>query len=102
MKEVNEKNRYKLMVILEPPSSDIELRALAANYANQFRSLGASAVSIVSRGKRNLVYVLSQSKIGYYVEMGFQSSPQILPTCEAKLKLDKNVLRYMIFNEDKG
>lgn len=101
MKKNKKQNHYKLMVILEPPSSEKELRRIATNYANHFRSLGASTVSVVSRGKRDLVYIISKSKTGYYVEMEFHSSPQILETCEAKLKLDENVLRYIVFNEDK-
>lgn len=99
MNKFNKKNTYKLMVILEPPNSEVELRQIASTYANKFRNFGASSVSIVSRGKRNLVYEMGNSKIGYYVEMGFQSSPQILPNCKTNLQLDKNVLRYLIFNE---
>jgi ribosomal protein S6 len=32
--------------------------------------------------------------------MYFHSSPQVLPLYENKLKLDKNVIRYLITNTD--
>ena len=43
---------------------------------------------------------MKSAKMGYFIEMYFNSSPQILPLYETTLKLDKNVVRYLITNSD--
>lgn len=92
------KNTYKSMVILGPNFSDSELKSIASSYAQELKSLGATAISIVSRGQRDLTYVIKKAHFGYYVEMCFESSPQALGPYEARLRLDKNVLRYLVLN----
>nr|YP_009675035.1 ribosomal protein S6 [Rhizochromulina marina]QDH81886.1 ribosomal protein S6 [Rhizochromulina marina] len=98
MKILKDRNTYKSMVILGPNCSDSELKSIASSYARELKGLGATAISIVSRGQRDLAYMIQNSSFGYYIEMCFESSPQILPTYEARLKLDKNVLRYLVLN----
>ena len=101
MKQTKKTNRYESMVILSPQCTETELKTIALGYAKQLKKLGASDISVISRGRRDFAYPTKCSKTGYFVEMYFHSSPQILPNYETKLKLDKNVIRTLITNVDK-
>jgi len=96
MKLIRNKNNYELMVILSSESTNIELERIASNYAQQLKKLGASDITFISRGCRNFAYHMNGVKQGYFVEMYFKSSPEILPVYQTKLKLDKNITRYLI------
>ena len=98
MATLKERNDYESMVVLSSQCTELELKDIAFTYAQQLKRLGASEISVVSRGRRDFAYPTKSSKTGYFVEMYFHSSPQVLPLYENKLKLDKNVIRYLITN----
>jgi ribosomal protein S6 len=98
MQKIRETNNYESMVIVSSQCSEAELKNIAFNYAQQLKKLGASSISVVSRGRRDFAYTIKRSKTGYFVEMYFNSSPQILPIYETKLKLDKNIIRSLTTN----
>ena len=86
------------MVVLSSNCSEVELKEIAFSYAPQLKKLGASDISVISRGRRDFAYTTKKTKTGYFIEMYFTSSPQVLPLYETKLKLDKNVIRYLVTN----
>ena len=88
------------MVIVGPDCSDTDLKSIAVSYAKELKSLGATTISMVSRGQRDLAYMIKRLTFGYYIEMCFESTPQVLEPYEAKLKLDKNIIRYLVLNVD--
>jgi ribosomal protein S6 len=98
MKQINCMNNYESMVVISSQCTEPELKIIAFGYAQQLKKLGASNISVVSRGRRDFAYTTNSAKTGYFVEMHFASSPQILPLYENKLKLDKNVIRSLIIN----
>jgi len=98
MKQLSSTNNYEAMVIISSHCNEAELKMIAFGYAQQLKKLGASDISVVSRGRRDFAYTSKGAKIGYFVEMHFTSSPQVLPLYENKLKLDKNVIRALITN----
>jgi small subunit ribosomal protein S6 len=100
MKLPSSRNTYRSMVIVGPDCSDNDLKTIAANYAKELKALGATTISMVSRGQRDLAYMIKKLSFGYYIEMCFESSPQVLEPYETKLKLDKNVIRYLVLNVD--
>jgi ribosomal protein S6 len=100
MKQIKATNNYESMVIISSQCTEAELKMIAFDYAQQLKKLGASDISVVSRGRRDFAYTSKNARIGYFVEMYFNTSPQILPIYENKLKLDKNVIRSLITNLD--
>lgn len=100
MKLPTSKNTYRSMVIVGPDCSDTDLKSIAVSYAKELKSLGATTISMVSRGQRDLAYMIKRLTFGYYIEMCFESTPQVLEPYEAKLKLDKNIIRYLVLNVD--
>ena len=102
MKQISEINNYESMVVVSSNCTEVELKTSAFSYAQQLKKLGASDISVVSRGRRDFAYPTKRIKTGYFVEMFFNSSPQILPIFENKLRLDKNIIRSLITNLSKS
>jgi ribosomal protein S6 len=96
MKLIPKTNNYESMVVVASNRTEAELKAIAFSYAQQLKKLGASDISVVSRGRRDFAYPTKKIKTGYFVEMYFNSSPQILPIFENKLRLDKDIIRSLI------
>ncbi len=98
MKTISSTRNYESMVVLSSECTEAELKNIAFKYAQQLKKLGALSISVISRGRRDFAYTSKNTKTGYFVEMYFNSSPQILPIYQTKLKLDKNVIRSLITN----
>ncbi|MGD2135198.1 MAG: 30S ribosomal protein S6 [Gemmatimonadales bacterium] len=47
-------------------------------------------------GKRTLAYPIRGKEVGYYVVVQFAADPSLLPELERRLKLEENVLRYLL------
>ena len=64
---------------------------------------GADVVSNVSHwGKRSLAYPLGKQTSGYYVVAQFETEPETLGEYERALRLDDNVLRYLVVVNELG
>ena len=87
MKLVNATTNYESMVVLSSNCTDEELKDIASKYAQQLKKLGALSISVISRGCRDFAYKTKFAKMGYFVEIYFNSSPKVLPIYQTKLKL---------------
>ncbi len=47
-------------------------------------------------GKRTLAYPIKNKEVGYYVVAKFETAPDRLPEYERAIKLDEQVLRYLV------
>ena len=50
MKVLTDKNIYESMVVLSSHCTEVELKEIAFSYAQQLKKLGASDISVISRG----------------------------------------------------
>lgn len=57
---------------------------------------GAEITAVDHWGKRQLAYPIEKKTTGYYVVTQFRSDPRALPELERNLKLDEELLRYLI------
>jgi small subunit ribosomal protein S6 len=58
---------------------------------------GAGEVLAVEHwGKRQLAYPIKKHENGYYVVVQFRTDPASLPEFERAIKLDEDVLRYLV------
>lgn len=89
-------SRYESLVIFAPDYSPKQLRFLSFYYAKTLREWGASDIQIRYRGKRNLAYVIQNTKIGDYIEFRFNLLPSTLESYQSLMKLDQNILRSLI------
>jgi ribosomal protein S6 len=101
MKQINSINNYELMVILSSNYTQLEIKERARYYGTRLCELGALNIKLISRGCRKFNYIIKGSMTGYFIEVYFKASPQILPLYLTKLKLDKNIIRFTIKNISK-
>ncbi len=76
-------------------------RSVIDQKLERFNKLGAGegsgeVVAIEHWGKRQLAYPIKKHDNGYYVVVQFRTSPDSLPEFERAIKLDEDVLRYLV------
>ena len=91
--------KYEMMILLSEEFNDSELKTWAFNYAKSLRKLSASEISVISRGKRDLAYVINDQTRGNFIQINFSSRPKYLDDFTKSLKLDSNVLRFLVLNK---
>ena len=102
--------KYEMMILLTEEFNDSELKTWAFNYAKALRKLSASEISVISRGKRDLAYMIKNQKRGNFIQINFSSLPKNIEEFRAAwiatvaniLKLDSNVLRFLVLNKKVG
>ena len=88
-----------MIILLSEEFNDSELKTWAFNYAKSLQNLSASDISVVSRGKRDLAYLIKNQKQGNFIQINFSSLPKYLNSFATDLKFDSNVLRFLIFKK---
>jgi len=63
---------------------------------------GGEMIKVEARGKRRLAYAIRKKVEGQDVVLTFRTPPQALPEIERVLKLDEQVLRYLVIRLDEA
>lgn len=90
--------KYEIMILLTEEFNDSELKTWVFNYAKNLRKFNVCDISVISRGKHNLAYSIETKTKGNYIQLNFSSMPKYIKNLSNLLKLDSNVLRFLIFN----
>ena len=88
-----QKVKYEMMILLNEEFNDSELKTWAFKYAKELQTLGGSDISVISRGKRNLAYLINNQSKGNFIEITFSMLPNGLENFNKILRMDENVLR---------
>ena len=92
--------KYEMMILLTEEFNDGDLKTWAFHYAKALRKLNALEISVISRGKRDLTYTIKNQKRGNFIQINFSSLPKNIDNFLNNLKLDPNVLRFLILNKN--
>jgi ribosomal protein S6 len=92
--------KYEMMILLTEEFNDGDLKTWAFHYAKALRKLNASEISVISRGKRDLSYAIKNQKRGNFIQINFSSFPNSIENFSNNLKLDPNVLRFLVLNKN--
>ena len=92
--------KYEMMILLTEEFTDNELKSWAFNYAKVLQNLSALDISVISRGKRDLAYLIKNKKRGNFVQINFSSFPKYISKLANSLKFDRNVLRFLILKKE--
>ena len=92
--------KYEMMILLTEEFNDGDLKTWAFHYAKALRKLNASEISVISRGKRDLAYAIKNQKRGNFIQINFASLPKNIEDFSSNLKLDPNVLRFLVLNKN--
>ena len=91
--------KYEIMILLTEEFNDSELKTWVFNYAKNLRKFSVCNISVISRGKHNLAYPINNRKKGNYIQLNFSSTPKYIKNFSNILKMDSNILRFVIFNK---
>ena len=91
--------KYEIMVLLPEEFNDSELKTWVFNYAKNLRKFNVCDISVISRGKHNLAYSIDNKLKGNYIQLNFSSIPKYIENFSKSLKMDSNVLRFLVLNK---
>lgn len=91
--------KYEIMILLSEEFNDSELKTWVFNYAKTLRKFSVCDISVISRGKHNLAYPIDNKLKGNYIQLNFSSMPKYIKNFSKILKMDSNVLRFLVFNK---
>jgi ribosomal protein S6 len=91
--------KYEIMILLTEEFNDSELKTWVFNYAKNLRKFSVCDISVISRGKHNLAYPIKNKLKGNYIQLNFSSMPKYIEDFSKILKMDSNVLRFLVFNK---
>ena len=91
--------KYETMIILTEEFNDSELKTWVFNYAKNLRKFNVCDISVISRGKRNLSYSITNRVKGNYIQLNFSSMPKYISNFSNVLKMDSHVLRFSVFKQ---
>ena len=92
--------KYEIMILLTEEFNDSELKTWVFNYAKRLRKFNVCDISVISRGKHNLAYLIKNKIKGNYIQLNFSSMPKYIIDFSSILKLDSHVLRFVVFNKE--
>lgn len=87
---------YEIMILLTEEFNDSELKAWVFNYAKNLRKFNVCNISVIARGKQNLAYPIKDRLKGNYIQLNFLSMPKYIDNFSKILKMDSNVLRFLV------
>lgn len=99
-----EPREYELMVLLSPELGDEALEAEMQGISDRIAQTGATVLSSKATtpwGRRRLAYPIDNHQDAFYVLYSISSQPGGLDPFERDLKLNGNVLRYLLIRQEK-
>ena len=86
---------YELGVVLHPALEEASVTQ-AVEKVSQYLKTGGTVTSVNVWAKRRLAYQIRRQQEGTYVFLQAQLEAQAIRELERNLKLDENVLRYLL------
>lgn len=87
---------YEVVYILDPALDEGAVTAKLEKFHALATSDGGEVSAVDHWGNRQLAYPIQRHKAGYYVVAQFTAAAEALPEFERLLKLDDEVLRYLL------
>ena len=87
---------YEVVYILDPALDESAVTAKLEKLHELVTSSGGEISAVDHWGTRQLAYPIQKQSSGYYVVAQFTAQPDALPEFERLLKLDDEILRYLL------
>jgi len=97
---MSEKNKYELMVILKPMLPENVRMGVESKIIETLESADGKVEKIDVWGKKHLAYKVKKHSEGYYIVYDFKTTSNEIGNIDKALKLNKDVLRYLLINKD--
>ena len=90
---------YELLILLTDEFNTNKLKFWIFTYAKNLRKFSVNRISVISRGRHKLAYLIDYKTQGIYIQFNFLSAPKYIIKLLQLLKTDKNILRFLIFKK---
>jgi small subunit ribosomal protein S6 len=87
---------YEAVYIFDTQIPEEEVNGKLERYHALLTETGAEITAVDHWGRRQLTYPINKQAAGYYVVTQFRSGPDPLPEYERLMKLDEQLLRYLL------
>lgn len=98
---MDKQNTYELMIVLKPQLPENVRMGIESKILEMLETADGKVSKVDAWGKKHLAYKIAGHNEGYYIVYEFKTAPARVEAIEKSLKLNKDVLRYLIVNEDK-
>jgi small subunit ribosomal protein S6 len=87
---------YEVAIIASPDLDDQAVQQLEEKVAGWIAAVEGNAYDVERWGRRRLAYAIDGHRDGYYLFFQTQMPPQASGSIERDLKLNEDILRFMI------
>lgn len=87
---------YEVVYIMDPALDESAVTTKLEKFHELVTSSGGEVSAVDHWGSRQLAYPIDKQSSGYYVVAQFTAAPDALPEFERLLKLDDEVMRYLL------
>lgn len=93
-------HQYEMIYILRPDIEDGAAQELQERLQQNITNQQGETISLDRWGKRNLAYQIKRYGQGIYILHRFQMNPKGASEIERFMRLNENVIRYLITRSD--
>lgn len=87
---------YEIVYIFDSVLTEDQVNEKLEKYHQRITDNGGEITAVDHWGKRQLAYPINKKTTGYYVVVQFTAEATSLPDMERALKLDDDLMRYLI------
>jgi small subunit ribosomal protein S6 len=87
---------YEIVYIFDSVLTEDQVNEKLERYHRHITDAGGEITAVDHWGKRQLAYPVRKKTAGYYVVVQFTAATEGLPEMERTLKLDEDLVRYLI------
>ena len=96
--------RYELFLVIDAEVEEESVTAIVEKLSQLISvgdgETGGEVIKVEPRSKRRLAFAIKKKLEGQDILLHFHTQPQALPEMERILKLDEQVLRYLLVRTD--
>lgn len=91
---------YETAVIINAALDDPQVESVISQIKDTIINNGGEIREIENWGRKRLAYMIKKSKVGYYLIIRFNASPNLISKLERSYQLDEHILRYLTIKLD--
>ena len=91
---------YELTILIKPELSEKDIDKEIKSLTSILEKAGAKILRKVDAAKKNLAYEVARFREAYYAYMELSLKPEDVSGVEQKLKLQDNIVRYLLVKKE--
>ena len=94
-------NSYELAVVVKPDLTEDAFNIAFDELKNLIEKAGGAVEKVEQWDKKKLAYEIQKFHEGFYNFIFFSATPNVSLELESKLRINENILRYLIVRHEK-